>query len=489
MSELSGAGVVAQEDHTKVAVVADTELRAGALKLPAVLMQSVTTVAPAIAILFTVQFIASFAGQAAPVAYFFGFLIALMLAISLAQLAKYLPSAGGYYTYLSRAIHPRFGFLAAWMYFLFLPITPVIISVYLGFVLHDELKAAYDVNIPWWLFVLVCMAAIASVIYRGIAISAKLMVAFGLAEIALVLVLSLWGFFDPGPGGVGLGPLNPGNAPSFHGLYLAVVFSIFAISGWEAAAPIAEESENPRKTIPRALIGSVLIMGAFLILCAWGIVTGWGTADVDGLINSPTLPGFELAHRFWGDLWWLVLLALVNSALAVMIATMNGATRMWYGMGRSGSFPSWLTKLHPSYRTPVNALALQVGIMLAVGLTLGSVWGGSDTFLVTGLVFTLSICAVYTAGNLGVIRFYLRERRSEFNLFLHGIFPVVSAVAVGWVAYKSFTPLPTGRAGYALPIFAVWFGLGLGILLLMRLRGKEEWLLNAGRPVDERVEP
>ena len=90
-----------------------TKLKAGALKLPALLMQGITHIAPAVGLLLTMQVVASWAGIATPLAYTIAFCVVLTLGISLAQLARHLPSAGGYYTYVSRTVHPYAGELEA----------------------------------------------------------------------------------------------------------------------------------------------------------------------------------------------------------------------------------------------------------------------------------------------------------------------------------------------------------------------------------------
>ena len=104
----------------KVVMVAKTELRAGALRLPGVLMQGLTHMAPATALLFTIQFTTSQAGLVAPLAYLIAFPIVIVLGVCLMQLAKCFPSAGGYYTYVSRTVHPRAGFLASWLLIIWL---------------------------------------------------------------------------------------------------------------------------------------------------------------------------------------------------------------------------------------------------------------------------------------------------------------------------------------------------------------------------------
>ena len=128
-------------------VVAETELHAGALRLPGVLMQGLTHMAPATALLFTIQFTTSHAGLAAPLAYLMAFPIVLVLGVCLMQMARYLPSAGGYYTYISKTVHPRVGFLASWLYFLYDPTLAGFILAFIGSVLEQALKSGYGVSL------------------------------------------------------------------------------------------------------------------------------------------------------------------------------------------------------------------------------------------------------------------------------------------------------------------------------------------------------
>ncbi len=75
----------------------------------------------------------------------------LSLGMSLAELAKHLPSAGGYYTYVSRTVHPRAGFLTAWLYFLYDPVGTAINLTIVGYMTEKSLLAAYPL-VPWWAF-------------------------------------------------------------------------------------------------------------------------------------------------------------------------------------------------------------------------------------------------------------------------------------------------------------------------------------------------
>src|ERR1700744_5338730 len=202
----------ARADHP--VMVADTELHAGALRLPGVLMQGLTHMAPATGLLFTIQITTSQAGIVAPLAYLAAFPIVLVLGVCLMQMAKHLPSAGGYYTYISRTVDPRVGFLAGWLYFLYDPVLAGFILAYIGSVLEQALRATYGVVFPWWLFLLLAGSFVGFITYRGIRASAKWMVFLGAAGVAIAVVLSLWGFARPGAGGFNFAVFHPANASS-----------------------------------------------------------------------------------------------------------------------------------------------------------------------------------------------------------------------------------------------------------------------------------
>ena len=469
-------------------MVAETELHAGALRLPGVLMQGLTHMAPATALLFTIQFTTTQAGVVAPLAYLVAFPIVLVLGVCLMQMAKYLPSAGGYYTHISRTVHPRAGFMASWLYFLYDPMLAGFILAFIGSVIEQALKAAYGIVLPWWLFLLVAGSFVGFVTYRGIKVSAKWMVFLGAAGVAIALVLSLWGFVRAGIGRINLAPFNPANASSHSGLFLAVIFSIFAFNGWESVAPLAEESENPRENLPRAILISILVMGVFLVLGSWGLLLGWGMDKLPGFVNSLENPTFVLARAYWGNAWVIVLLALLNSVIAAAIAGNSAATRVWFGMSRSGSLPRALAKVHPKYKTPVNGVKLQILLTFAVGWGLGLWIGPEKEFEFMGTMLTFALILVFSAANLGVFLYYFRERREEFNVVLHAIFPLLGTLALFFVAYSSLTPWPPPPIGYTPWVVVIWLALGLMVLLVMKLAGKEDWLAKAGGVAQERVE-
>ncbi len=158
---------------------------------------------------------------------------------------------------------------------------------------------------------------------------------------------------------------------------------------------------------------------------------------------------------------------------------------MWYAMARSGSLPWQFAELHGKYKTPVKAIYFQTLVTLAFGIGLGSWIGPDQEFFLMGTVLTLALAVIYSLGNLGVFLFYLKERPQDFQPILHALLPLISSAAILWVAYKSVVPLPTPPISYAPVIVAVWFVAGGMVLIVMKLTGKEQWLLRAGSVADD----
>jgi amino acid transporter len=486
---------MAESSATRV----QTDLKPDSLGLVSVTMQAITHIAPAIAALFFTQFLVTLSGETAPLAYFVGVIVVLMLGNTLIQFSRQLPSAGGYYTYVSRALGARAGFLTSWMFILYSPMAGGVVAAFFGFTAANELKVSYGLDVPWlwWVSVIVVGGVVATLQYRGIELSARTLLITGGAEIVIVLALAITGVLNPGPGGVSLREFNPGNigvgtAFGFSGFTLAIVLAVQGLTGWEAAAPLAEETRDPKRNVPLSVILSIVILGVFLVFTYWGVITGFGPDNIKGIVNSPDLPGLGLARRVWGAGWWFILIAFLSSTIAVALATANVSTRMWYSMGRNGAFPQLFAKVHPAYKTPTNAIFAQLGLTLATGIIFGA-WFHPDVsfFLFTGLVLVLGVAFVYLAANIGVFVYYRREKKAEFNWLWHFILPLVSGVVLLYAIYQSFPPgcpsvnCPVDPYARAPLIVGGWLVVGILLLVYYAVTGRERWLKTAGAALGE----
>jgi len=317
-----------------------TDLRKGSVGLTGVLMQSIAQISPTLGVFYTIAFTTTQAGISAPLTYLAAFAVCLVLAVPMLGLARHLPSAGGFYTYVSQGIGPRSGFMTGWLYAIMVTIVPAALAAFTGAVLQDELTAKYGFGLPWWVYALVIFAVCFACAYRGIVISVRFLVVMSVFEILVGLALALTGVLNPGPGGLNVAGFNPANISGSSGFFLAIVLSIFAFTGFESAAAVADESRDPRRIVPQAIFGSLALVGAFYLICAWGLQIGWGTDNLEALATSPTAPAFVLADRLWSGGSIIVLVALVNSGLGVCIACTTSSTRTLFGMARTGALPS-----------------------------------------------------------------------------------------------------------------------------------------------------
>jgi amino acid transporter len=458
-----------------------TELRENAVGLPGMLMQGIATIGPSFAILASFVFIVSFAGLVTPWAYLFGGILLGLQALSAAQLAKVFPSAGGWYTWIARAFHPRAGFFAGVLFSIWLPpVATLTMSFLAKTVLEPSIKAEYGVDVPWWIWVVAGVALVIFFAYQGISISEKALIITGLIEIVIMVALAFTGLASPGPGGFSFGPLNPGNFGLAGNLFLGVVFSIFAFSGWESTGPLAEESKNPKRNVPIGLVGSVVILTIYFVFVTWGYLVGIGVSKVGSIPTASAFPVATLAQRVWGGAWVLLLFALLNSAIALSIACFNGGTRTWYAMGRSGVLPKMVGKVNPTRKTPVNAISLQVGVqVLAFACVL--IWGAEDVFFSWANAITIGLVLMYVLCNIGVVKYYLTEGRGQFNPLLHIVVPVIASAAGIVVVWKSyFSPFTsTGPVFWGLMTFIVVLALTVVILIYLKVAGKEDWMRRA----------
>ena len=460
-----------------------TELRENAVGLPGMLMQGIATIAPSFAILATFVFIVTYAGVVTPWAYLFGGALLMLQALSAAQLAKVFPSAGGWYTWIARAFHPRAGFFAGVLFSVWLPpVGALTLSLLAKTVLEPSIKSEYGVTIWWWVWVIAGLALVIYFAYQGIVLSEKALIITGTIEIVIMVALALSGLASPGPGGFSFAPLHPANFGLATNLFLGVVFSIFAFSGWESTGPLAEESKNPKRNVPIGLVGSVIILMIYFVLVTWGYLVGIGVNKVAGIPTAAAFPVATLAQRVWGGAWVFLLFALLNSAIAVSIACFNGGTRTWYAMGRSGVLPTALGKTNPKKKTPVNAIHLEVG-MNVVAFACVLIFGVTNVFLTWANAITIWLVLMYILANIGVVKYYLTGGRAQFNVLLHVIIPVVASVVGGLVVWKSyFSPFPNPRTGpvyWSLLVFGAVLVITIVALIYLRVTGREDWMRKA----------
>ena len=459
----------------------DSGLNKGSIGLGGTLMQSIAQISPTLGIFYTIAFTSGQAGISAPLTYLAAFLVCLVIAVPMLGLARHLPSAGGFYTYVSAGIGPKTGFMTGWMYALMVTIVPAALAAFTGAVLQDQLTASYDFALPWWVYSTIILAICFACAYRGIVISIKFLVVMTIFEMIVGLGLAVSGILSPGPGGVNIDGFNPANIADGSGFFLAIVLSIFAFTGFESAAAVGEESRNPKRIVPQAIFGSLALIGVFYVVTAWGLQIGWGTDDLAALASSPTAPAFVLADRLWSGASIIVLIALVNSGLGVCIACTTSATRTIYGIARTGALPAAFATVQKTHHTPITAVIVQSLVALVICLGAGLPLGPYNLFNVLGTTGTFVYIPIFIMMNIAAFLYFWRKHREEFNIWAYVVAPIVSTAALILIAYNSLVPLPAFPVLLAPFIAITYVLLGVAILVGRNLRpGNRAWMSRAG---------
>src|SRR4051812_38291528 len=418
-------------------------LRVHSIGLPQVLFQSITHMAPAAAVAYSIYISVPSSKQALALSVLLALIACLCAANAIGQLAKLEPSAGGLYAYAARSLGPWAGFNVAWLFILFEPLVAPFLYLEFGWAMREVMssEAGWHYTGQWWIWVAVMTVIVFLLTYRDIRISTTAGVILGAFEIAIFGALAIWMLIS-NAGDLNVQPFNPHHADgSWNGVFRGMVFAILAFIGFEAAAPLGEEAKNPRRTIPFAVIGSALAIGLFYILCSYAWVFGAGFNNfVDQATGAD--PWRNLGKVFWGTGWIVIFLAICNSIAANSNAAMNAATRVFYSLARNGLAPHPLGRTHARFKTPSVAIVWLTGISLVISLLVGWKWNPGVGFGVIATLAVPLVVLVYMLVCAGCVRYYLTTRRGEFNPFLHVVAPIGGIVLFFFPLYYQFYKVP-----------------------------------------------
>src|SRR6195256_114524 len=465
------------------------QLERDAIELAPVLFQAITHMAPGAAVAFSIIFAVTYAGGATPLAVLLALVACLFVAISIGQLAKHLPSAGGLYTFSARALHPTVGYFVAWGFMLAEPLVAPLLYLIFGNVISVNLNSHFGT--PTWLwapFAALAGIGVWALVYRGVRISTEAGVIMGAFEIVVFLALAITLIIAAGSNNT-LSVFIPttGNQHGLGSLFAGMVYTVLAFIGFEAALPLAEETRDPRRTIPRAVLLSCVLIGVFYLICYYGAIVYFGPDKAADPTNGFFAfnggdPWDGLAAKVWGPFSILVLLAILNSAFANSNAGANAATRVGYALGRVGILPRALANVHPRFKTPYMAVHVQGAFGIALALILGFALGSPlNAFALLGTMATIVIVIIYILTNLSNMVFYLREKRDEMNPLLNVVVPVLGilifipvllaafGIDFGGLGISGLT-YPANLAPWAV---IVWLVLGVLLFIYLAMRAPE----------------
>jgi len=401
-----------------------------------------------------------------------------------AQYAKRIHAAGSLYDYVSAGLGSNVGAATGWLYYGGTIMLTTGLGVLIGGFIYDSvIPGVFNTTggwLPIWLWDLILALGLFAVLYFGVQISTRVQLTLALVSIAVVLIFFLSVIVRLGGDNDVAKVFSPSPSPGgFTGILFGVLYGVLIFVGFETAANLAEETAEPKRSIPRAVLLSVVIVSAFYMIAAYTEVAGFGF-DLS-VITSPDVAGAPLfalgapGTEFGSDLWLKILLVVVLlDMLAVYVGAAVASTRGTFAMARDRRLPGALATVSGRYGTPMGAIVFLL-VVQALMIVASQWW--TSLFALPGLPHYFSLFAwnatfggfallvVYLLMSLGAIR-GLADDPERTKLTISVILGVaITGAAIFGSFYK--VPSPTVLA----PWYAViWFVIGLVVMLLARGR-------------------
>jgi len=420
---------------------------------------SLSIIAPTLAMAFTTPLTAQSAGRAAPLAYLIGGITVSLVGLSFVAFSRRVAHAGSVYAYVGSVFGSRCGFVAGWALLLMYTTLLAGSTALVGNFAAAGLGHAGVEGPHLWLVVAVLGAFFALwLTWRDMRLAARLMLVLEAGSVLAILLLAIV-VLTRVP--LSLSPFKPEPGHGWAGVGYGIVFAMLSFAGFEGATTLGEETRNPGRSVPRAVMGTVVVAASFYVLVSYAQVVGYGPDHVQ-VLGQASAPLDELSTRFISRTFASFLdLAAATSALACAIGSLSAAARMLYALSRAGLAPG-LAEVDPEHGTPVRSIA----VMGAVNLACLFLWGARSSAvsysanIVTIGTLALILLYIGVTGALAIGAF--RSRRS-----VPWMIGSLGAVLLLWPLWNSLYPAPPWPGNVWPYVVAAWVVLGV-LLALFR---------------------
>lgn len=468
--------------ETSLKLDADRHLQQGVLSPLETLAQSIAGIAPSATPGMLIPIVFGFAGNGAWLSYIIATVGIIFTARCINEFAGRFSCPGSLYTFTNDILGSRAGVLTGWAlmfaYVLCGAACAVEFAIYVG-----SLSREFFGLSPWpALSIVVCILAVAYTGYKNIKLSATLMLRLEFLSIFLILALvalafGRFGFVDDGQltcRGVGL-----------ENVRMGLVMAVFGFVGFESAASLGAEAKDPLVSIPRAILGSVILTGFFFVFSTYAMVTCFSHSHLDlAKCSTPLLEMSSILNaRYLGH---LVDVGIMVSFFAACLANLNAASRALYKMSLDGLVHGHFSRSHRVNRTPFFAVFLCAALSLSIAAPLAmmnfamlDIVGWLGTLATFGYIFsylTVSIgcarllkreAAVSSGAGAGVSSLANGGARST-RMFLHMAMVPLSIIVLLFALVGSLYPLPAFPYNYLPYVFLAYMLVGLAFSFLTK---------------------
>jgi amino acid transporter len=417
-------------------------------------------------------------GAGNPMAYVVAAVVLLLFSVGYAAMSRHVVDAGAFYAYVSKGLGTPVGVGAAGL--ALLTYTAIQAAIYgLAGATAQGLSTQYGgPDLPWWVWAFLFMAVVGLLGYRNIDVGTKVLGVLLTLEIGVIAVVAGAVLAQGGADGIDVRSFTP--SAFFSGAPgISIMFAVASFIGFEATAIYGEEARNPRRTVPLATYLAVVLIGAFYALSSWAVVLAFGSdgvvdaaqADTAGLVFTAAA---EYVSPVVAD---VMLVLLLTSLFAALLAFHNAISRYLFALGRQGMAPDVLSRTHVRHASPHVGSLAQTGTAFVVVAVFAV--AGSDPVLqlftwMSGLA-TVSILLLMVLTSVAVLAFFARSRvdRRTWHTRVAPALGTLGLLGIVGLVLANFTTLISGDAVLAtvlLTVIAAAFALGVVVALVRRPR-------------------
>lgn len=468
------------------------------LRIWEVLALSIGLASPTLAMSFSGPGAAALIGSAVPLAFLFGGIVLLFIASGMVIVSRNFSHAGSVYGLTGVTVGPRAGFFSGWSllgcYLIFTPGSMASSGYFIALFLQstgiwkgaDYIVFALLLAVLCWLLNLVHIRNLTRSLLSIEGVSVTL-----LLILMIVIVVRIAAGHAPNAQAAFSFNVFVPKEGGFHGVALASVFAFLAFAGFEGAMSLGEETHEPRRTIPRALIVATVGIAVFYLLCQICQAIGFGpTAKGGAAFASSSGPVFDLSRQYVGTVMaWALELGAAVSAFGSGLASSAGCARLIYAMFRDARPGSSMATVTRRAGAPGRALAITMvfAIVAVIAMRVAN-QTGFQIWQYYGTIGTLLILVAYALVNVGAVRYVFTHRDTGNLLTLIG--PGLAVLFVLYILYNEIYPVPTPPYDLFPYICAAWLLVGLLLVLgvpgLARRIGaglaREEGLIESPQP-------
>lgn len=422
----------------------NTSLRKNRLGFLEVIALSVAIVAPTFASSMNFGMIATNAGYSVSLVFVISTVALLLVALAFVKFGKEFSSAGSAYTYIEAGLGRKVGAVGGWALLLTYGCWTSGCSSAFGYLSSEFVFEITGIDIPWVLFTLVALFAIWYITYFDIQLSTRIMLFIELFAVLLLLVAIVAILVQVGSStGLSFAPFQITADTPVTGIGAGMVAAMLSFGGFEGAASLGEESKNPRKYIPLAIMSTVIFAGVLYILVSFAEVNGFGvTAEGIAAFQSSGSSIVELSGMYMGAIFTIIItLAISISAFSTALGSMTACSRALYQLGKDGKVPARFANTHPKHSTPHiadNTIAIITVIPVVIlYFASGASIDGFMVFQYLGTIGTIGLIIVYLLTCVSSIAYFgVKQKVWTWQ----NIAPAIGAIILAYVLWSNVAP-------------------------------------------------